>query len=322
MIAPLRHFLPHFLLVAAISAPATAATDPLTDYIEQALQSNHALRSQDYAVEASARALDEARAQYWPKLGLNARYTVAEGGRQLNFPVGDLLNPVYQTLNAMTANSQNPTNFPTIDNQQISLLRDREQDTRLTVSTPLYVPQLAPQLALRSALKDAATAGREVVARGLVRDTKNAYYGLSQAQARIGILESSQRTLAENERITEALLRAGKSTRDQVLRAQAERIAIEQSLLQARNGVAQARRYLNLLRNAPPECRDCPGRGCHISPAFYPRGIARSSPRTASTRWQSGRRTRLGATREGHIPTQCGLCRRWWIPGRGLPLAR
>ena len=40
---------------------------------------------------------------FLPDISMNARYTVARGGRIIEFPVGDLLNPVYITLNMLTA---------------------------------------------------------------------------------------------------------------------------------------------------------------------------------------------------------------------------
>src|ERR1700736_5643949 len=51
-------------------------------------------------------ALDQARALYLPTLDLNARYTRANGGRTIGIPVGDLLNPVYASLNQITGNSR------------------------------------------------------------------------------------------------------------------------------------------------------------------------------------------------------------------------
>ncbi len=50
-------------------------------------------RQLDYASDLAA--LKEARGLFLPDFSLNARYTVAEGGRTIVFPVGDLLNPVY-----------------------------------------------------------------------------------------------------------------------------------------------------------------------------------------------------------------------------------
>lgn len=247
------------LFALTVSAAAAAATepprgelragDPLAACIADALDSNAALRAQDFAVEAAAQGLAAARAQRAPQLSLNARYTLSEGGRVTRIPTGDLVNPIYQTLNQLTAGSANPTQFPTIGNNDINFLRPHEQDTRLTVTAPIYAPQIGDAIRIRSAELDGSTATREAFARTLVRDVKAAYFQLAQVQAGIGILEASRVALVENQRVAESLVAAGKATRDRSLRAEAERLAIEQRLDAARADERNARRYLNLLRN-------------------------------------------------------------------------
>ena len=243
------------LLLAGLSLTVTAHSndpepaDPLAAYLADALASNAALKAQDFAVEAAAQGLSMARARRAPQLALNARYTVADGGRSFVIPSGDLVNPAYQTLNQLTAGTPNATNFPTISNTEVNFLRRTEQDTRLTLSAPIYAPQIAEQIRIRAAEFEGSIATREAFARTLVRDVKTAYFQLAQVQAGIRILEASQASLAENRRVAESLVAAGKATRDRVLRAEAELLAIEQRLHAARNSERAARRYLNLLRN-------------------------------------------------------------------------
>jgi len=225
-------------------APARAQEDPLGGYIREALAHNASLGAQDASVAARLQALREARAQRLPQLDLKARYSLATGGRTIDFPSGDLLNPVYGTLNQLTGTQQ----FPAIDNQSIKLLREKEQDTRLSLTAPLFAPQLDAAIDARSALYESETAAREALARTLVRDVKQAAYALAQARAGIEILEASERTLAENVRVSQALVDAGKATRDRRLRAEAERLGVVQRLDAARAQAQQARRYLNFLR--------------------------------------------------------------------------
>lgn len=226
-----------------------AQQDPLDTYLEEALESNAALRAQDLAVEAAVQGLRAARARHLPSLSLIARYTVASGGRTVEIPVGDALNPVYQTLNQLTAGSPNPAQFPQIGNQRIEFLREHEQDTRLSLTAPLYAPQIDAEVRIRAAQLDGSAAQREAFARTLVRDAKSAYYQLAQAGAGVSILEASRSALAEDRRVAGVLVDNGKATRDRLLRAEAELLAVEQRLRAAQNSERQARRYLNLLRN-------------------------------------------------------------------------
>ena len=71
----------------------TQAQNPiLEEYIREGLASNQALKQRqlDYAVNLAA--LKEAKGLFFPDISFNARYTLAEGGRMIEFPVGDLLN--------------------------------------------------------------------------------------------------------------------------------------------------------------------------------------------------------------------------------------
>ena len=97
------------LVMAWLAAPAAAQDVPaqtgrpvaavIDDYVREGLKSNLALQAQSLEVERSTAALAEARARYFPELALDARYTRAQGGRTIELPLGQALNPAYQTLN-------------------------------------------------------------------------------------------------------------------------------------------------------------------------------------------------------------------------------
>ena len=87
----------------------------LNDYVKYGIDNNLMLKQKQAGYKKSIEALREARALFYPNISFNARYTVSEGGRVIEFPVGDLLNPVYSTLNTLTASSM----FPMVENQQI-----------------------------------------------------------------------------------------------------------------------------------------------------------------------------------------------------------
>ncbi len=238
------------LLLMAGPAAASGTSDPLLDgYLREALGGNPGLRARDYAQQASAADARAASAQRWPELALAARYSRSEGGRTNDFPAGDLLNGVYGTLNRFLVERGEAPQFPTIENQSIALLREEEQETKLSLTAPLFAPAVWANAAAKNALFQGSVAGREAYARTLVREVKRAYYGAMQAAAAVDILTASERLLAENVRVSQSLVDAGKATRDRVLRAEAERLAVVQRLDAARAQAAQARRLLNVLRD-------------------------------------------------------------------------
>ena len=140
------------LLVISLGLPAwaTAAPDPapraigtvIDEYIHVGLASNLGLANQNLETQKSLAALDAARARYYPELGINARYTRADGGRQITIPVAQLLNPAYQTLNELLVASGGTPRFPMLGDESFPLQLAREQDTRITLRQPLYAPAL------------------------------------------------------------------------------------------------------------------------------------------------------------------------------------
>ncbi|MBN1561575.1 TolC family protein [candidate division KSB1 bacterium] len=64
-------------------------------YIQQALDSNLALQQADFSYQKSIAALREARGLFLPGVDIQARYSRADGGRLIEFPVGDMLNYDY-----------------------------------------------------------------------------------------------------------------------------------------------------------------------------------------------------------------------------------
>jgi outer membrane protein len=235
---------------APAPAPASASVEEaVKTLVADALAANLELDGAGAAVAQRLAALDQARALYLPALDFSARYTRANGGRTIDFPVGDLLNPVYATLNQITGTSR----FPAVQNQQIDFQRSREQDTEVSLTQPLYDARIsAGRLAAQSQYA-AASAGRVALAGRIERDMREAYYRWLQARAQIGIFDTTLELATENRRVNESLFRNGKITRDLVFRAEADQLEVQQSQLGAQNAERLAQSYVNLIRNAPFE---------------------------------------------------------------------
>lgn len=232
-------------------APAPPVARVIDEYVGEALRSNLSLHSQSLEVDQNIAALEAARARFLPTVALEARYTRAEGGREINIPVGTLVNPVYSTLNQLLAAQGRPAEFGSVPDQTILFLRKREQDTRFTVRQALYAPAIPAAVRAQSAQLEAAQFGRIAVARRLKRDVTVAYLDWLKARKAVGIVEASLALLDENVRVNESLFRNGKITQDQVLRARAEQLAVIQQLRDAENTRSQARSFVNFLMNRP-----------------------------------------------------------------------
>ena len=245
---------------AAAAANDAVATSPgadrpvravIEEYVQRGLASNLMLANQSLETQKGLAALDAARAHYFPELGLNARYTRADGGRQFTVPTGRLLNPAYQTLNELLVANGGTPRFPLLGDESFPLQLPREQDTRITLRQPLYAPAIPAAVAAARANASAANFGQQAFTRQLRRDIAVAYLDWLRARHGTEIIAASAALLGENLRVNQALYASGKGTHDIVLRAQAELLAVQQQQSESANGATQARSYLNFLLNRP-----------------------------------------------------------------------
>jgi outer membrane protein TolC len=219
--------------------------------VAEALESNLGLTAVQAGVDQRLAALDVARSRFLPSIDLQLRYSEADGGREIEFPVGDLLNPVYASLNDLLAAHGEPAPFAPIENVSFSFLREREQDSVVRLTQPLYDARISAERRGAAHGYDAARFGLEAYRLRLARDVRQAYFRWLATREAIGVFEATLGLARENERVNDSLHRNGKVTRDLLLRAEAERLGIEERLHRARATESLARRYLNLLCNAP-----------------------------------------------------------------------
>lgn len=223
----------------------------LEGYVQQAMTGNLALQQQQIDLARATEALVEARGLFYPSLSLEARFSRADGGRTIDVPVGDLLNPVYSTLNQLLEAQGQPGPFPQIDNVTTPLLREQEQDTRVRLVQPLYQPRLQSNYRIKTHLVAVQEAAVAAYRQRLTRDVRVAYFTWLKAARGVEIYEASQALVQENLRVNERLQRANKVTQDAVLRARAEVLTLEQQAAEARKDRDLARSYFNFLLNRP-----------------------------------------------------------------------
>lgn len=250
-----RRLLPP-LLAAALAAAAAAASPAspgppaaLVRYLAAAEASNLALRRETLDLDAARARLDAARARYQPRLDLVARYSQADGGRSIDIPVGDLLNPVYGTLNDLLGAPR----FPTLANESIPLLRSREQETKLRLVQPLYRPEIARGVEAARAGVAGREAALQAFRRELRLEVERAYYRWLQARAAVAVLAGAQALVDEALRVNRSLAANGAATDDAVLRATAEVMAVRQQAAAAAADADLAQSWFNFLLNRTPD---------------------------------------------------------------------
>ncbi len=235
-------------LFCVFTAVAQEGDTLLSWYIGQGLQNNLALRQKDTDYEKSLKALDEARSYFFPALSLNARYSLAEGGRTIYFPIGDMINPVYTTLNYLTSSNLFPTD---IENQEFRFLRPHEQETKLELIQPLFNPDILYNYKIRKEMTGYWKADRDTYRRALVADIKKAYYTYLKMVQIDKLVASTRKVLEESVRLNEKLYENQKITIDVVYRARSELSRFEQNAAEAKKNLRAASAYFNFLLNRP-----------------------------------------------------------------------
>lgn len=227
----------------------SAQTEYLNEYIQLGLDNNLLLKQKEFSLQKSIAALDEARGLFMPAININARYTRAGGGRVIEFPVGDLMNPVYSTLNEMIGVKK----FPQIENEQIKFIRDKEHDTKIQLVQPLFQPEIYYNYKIKSNLTDIQKAERDVFARALISDIKTAYYKYLITVNLIELVKTTEEILTENLRVSKSLFQNDKATIDVVYRAEAELSQLLQQKEDAQKNHHMAQAYINFLINRDQE---------------------------------------------------------------------
>ncbi len=236
-----RYNLVFILLTATLKT--TGQPTVLEQYVKEGLQNNLALQQKLDDYEKSLAALREAKGLFYPSVSLNARYTVARGGRIIEFPVGDLLNPVYQTLNQLTGSDM----FPMLENQEFPFYRPHEHETKIVVVQPIINTQVYYNKKIRQDLSATSKTDAEVYKGHLIKEIKTAYYNYLKAGRLHLLLLNTRKLLEENIRVNESLYANDKVTVDAVLRAQAELSKLETQIADAEKMVKISAAYFNFL---------------------------------------------------------------------------
>jgi outer membrane protein TolC len=219
----------------------------LDEYIKYGLENNLALKQKLTSYGKSIEALREAKGLFYPDISLQARYSVSEGGRAIEFPVGDLLNPVYLTLNKLTATN----NFPLLENQEILFLRPHEHETKLRLIQPVINPDIYYNSKIRRELSVFEEQDVNQYKRELVAMIRKAYYNASMASGVFEMLIETRKLLIENVRVNKKLIENDKATVDYLYRSETELSKFDQELQGAEKNMKVASAYFNFLLNKP-----------------------------------------------------------------------
>jgi outer membrane protein TolC len=217
----------------------------LEGYIEEGLKSNLQLKQEGLNYEKSVANLNIARALFLPQVSANTSYTWADGGRKIAFPIGDLMNPVYSTLNSLTGT----TKFQPLENQSIQFLPNDFHDTKLRIIQPIFNPDIYFNYKAQKELISVQDAQKKAYENELKFSIASSYYQYLESEEAIKILNQSHVLILELLKINRKLVANDKATKEVVLNAEYELNKIEQQLAEAEKNNAVSKSYFNFLLN-------------------------------------------------------------------------
>jgi outer membrane protein len=233
------------LLIACFTIEKTTAQAILDDYVKRGLANNLVLKERSISLDKSLLALKEAKTLFMPSVNLTANYTLAAGGRVIEFPIGDLLNGAYATLNRLTASQ----NFPQLENQKILLAPNNFYDVKLRTTYPIYNNDIKHNQNIKSKEIALYEADMKIYENELASDIRKAYFNYCTAVEAKQIYSSAAGLVAQNLKVNQSLVNNGKGLIANVLRAESEIENVAAKSVEAENQRLNAKAYFNFLIN-------------------------------------------------------------------------
>jgi len=217
----------------------------LQQYIDSALKNNIALQQKNISIEKAMYSLKTAKALFQPTLAVQGSYQTGEGGRSISFPVGDLLNPVYATLNKLTSSN----NFPQINNVETNFFPSNFYDLKVNSVMPIYNKDIQFNKQIQEQQLEIQKTDAEAYKRELIKNIKTAFYNYHAALRAVKIYENAAELANEGKKVNEKLLANGKGLPAYILRAESEISQLSAQINDGEKQVEAAKMYMNFLMN-------------------------------------------------------------------------
>lgn len=233
------------ILMLALSK-ASMAQKPLDKYVEIGIKNSIVLQQKNISLDKAVYSLKEANSLFFPSINLKGDYQSGEGGRQIAIPLGDMLNPVYGTLNQLTMSNS----FPQISNVETNFFPKNFYDVKLRTAMPIINADLFYNRDIQKQQIKISEFEIEIYKKELSKNIKVAYYQYLSAAKAISVYENAIKVAQEAKRINEKLLNNGKTVKAYVLRAESEIQNLQSKITNSKQQEKNAQLYFNFLINA------------------------------------------------------------------------
>lgn len=234
-----------YVVLLLFTLPVFGQKSILDEYVTTAFQQNITLQQKTIQVEKAMIALKTAQSLYQPTVAFQGGYQSGQGGRSIAFPVGDLLNPVYSTLNALTKS----TAFPQIANVETNFFPRDFYDVKVQTTMPLYNKDISYNKQIQEQSISLQREDVSLYKRELVKQIKTAYFQYLLSLGLQKVYENALNLAVEGKKVNEKLLANGKGLPAYLLRSDSEIANIQAQMADAAKQSQAAQMYFNFLLN-------------------------------------------------------------------------
>lgn len=224
----------------------TLAQSSLDIYIKNGIENNLVLQQKNISLAKALNSLRIAKGLFFPSIDIKGDYQSGDGGRSIAIPLGDMLNPVYGTLNQLTHSNS----FPQLDNLETDFFPHNFYDVKVRTMVPVMNSSLIYNRQIQKHQLILQEYEVEIYKIELIKNIKVAYYNYLSAAKSISIYDDAITLAREGKRVNESLLRNGKSLKAYVLRSESEIRNLDAKKVSALEQLKNAQMYFNFLINA------------------------------------------------------------------------
>lgn len=235
-----------FIILYNCSIPFGQTQNIIEKYVQQGLDNNIQVIKDQISLDQQQNAIAVAKSNFLPTVSFKADYLLAAGGRDIFIPIGDLMNPVYQTLNTITGESQFPTNLQNVEEQ---FLPNNFHDTRVEFYQPIFNTSIYYNQLAQERLISVQEAKMESYKTVLQQQIKSTYYTYLKTEKVLEIYNNNQKLLTTLMRTNQKLVKNDKATDEIIYSVQYELDQLESDRMQTIQQRKQLQTYFNSLLN-------------------------------------------------------------------------
>ena len=233
------------LAIGTISNTQSAILDA---YLEQAFAQNLEIENAQLEIALQVNQIEQASKLWSPSIDADATYLLAKGGRKINFPIGDLFNPTYATLNQLTGQSQFPTDLENVETQ---LTPNNFVDAQISLSKPLINSSIRYNEKIQRELLKMKEIDKDLVKEEITYQVKSAYFNYLKSLQGHEVIDENVELLNQILVFNRRLVQYDKATVEVIsdVEYEIEQLRSQKALLEEQSDIAKS--LFNLILNRP-----------------------------------------------------------------------